>query len=88
MIAIHLINRLPSRKIGLKSPIKVIEKHFPTIQLRSGLILQVFGCVRYVYAHNILVDKLSVKAVKVVFVGNSNTHNGYCYYHPSSRKSL
>ena len=83
MTAIHLIHRLRFRIIEFKSPIEIMEQHFPTVQLRSGLVPQVFGCVTYVYAHN---DKLSSKAVKAVFVGYSNTQKGYRCYHPSSRK--
>ena len=86
MTAIHLINRPPSRAIEFKRPIEIMEQHFPTVRLRSGLVPRVFGCVTYVYAQNMQIDKLSTKAVKVVFVGYFNTQKGYYCYHPSSKK--
>ena len=67
MTAIHLINRPPSRTIEFKRLIEIMEQHFPTVRLRSGLVPWVFGCVTYVYAHNMQIDKLSTKAVKAVF---------------------
>ena len=88
MTAIHLINRLYSTTIRLKSPIEVMENPTPTMRLKNGLIPRVFGCVTYVYTHSMVVDKLSPKAVNAMFVGYSNTQKGYHYYQPSSWKIL
>ena len=85
MTAIHLINRLLSRTIELKSPIEVMENHFPSVRIKNGLVPDVFGCVSCVYTHRMAVDKRSPKAIKAVFVGYLNTPKGYRCYHPSSR---
>ena len=49
---------------------------------------QVFGCVSYVHSHHLPSDKLSVKALKCVFVGYSNTHEGYKCFHPLTRRVM
>ena len=86
MTAICLINRLPSKTLGLQSPIEVMENCFPTIRLTNGLQPNVFGCVCYIHINNMGTDKLFAKAVKGVFVGYSSTLKGYRCYDPLSRK--
>ena len=86
MSAIHLINRLPSRTIGLKSQMDILEEIFPKVRLHYGLALQIFGCVSYVHLHNLHLDKLSPEALKCAFVGYSNTQKGYKCYHPLNQK--
>ena len=77
MIAIHSISRLPSKIIGLKSPIEVMEKFFPLVRLRSGPAPQVFECVSYIHKCNMTQSKLFSKALKGEFGGYSNTQKGY-----------
>ena len=86
MAAICLINTLPSKTLGLQSPIEVTKNCFLTISLKNGLPPKVFGCVCYIHIHNMGTDKLSDKAVKGVFVGYSTTQKGYRYYDPLFRK--
>ena len=88
MTAVHLINRLPSRTLGLQSPIETLEKKYPEVRLKTGFPVKIFGCVAYV--HN-LVHKnnmRSTKALKCVFLGYSSTQKGYKVYHPITRKYL
>ena len=88
MTVVNFINRLPTKTLNLKSPIEVLEKLFPKVRLRNGLIPRVFGCVSYVHSHHLSPDKLSVKALKCVFVGYSNTQKGYKFYHPLTRRVI
>ena len=51
MTAVCLINRLPSKTLGLQSPVKGMENCFPTIRLRNGLSPKVFGYLCYIHIH-------------------------------------
>ena len=86
MTATCLINRLPSKALGLQSPIAFMEKCFPTIRLRNGLPPKVFAYVCYIHVHNMATHKFSAKAVKGVFVGYSTTQKGYRCSDSLSRK--
>ena len=33
MMAVHLINRLPSKTMGMRTPIEILEKVFPRMKL-------------------------------------------------------
>ena len=61
MTAVHLINRLPSKTLGLLSPINILENLYPSVGLKTGLPNRVFGCVAYVHnpthKHNIFFQK-------------------------------
>ena len=86
MTVVHLINRLPTKTLKMKSPIEVLEQLFPKVRLRNNFTPRVFSCVSFVHLHGPSVDKLSVKALKCVFVGYSNTQKGYkCYYLPTTK---
>ena len=43
MTAGHLISRLPSKTIGMRSPIEILEEAFPMIKLQRGLNPREFG---------------------------------------------
>ena len=88
MTAIHLINRLPSRILGMKSPLQLLEAQYPTVRLKTGLPVKIFGCIRYVYSSAHQLDKWSTKSLKCVFVGYSTTQKGYNLYHPLTKKYL
>ena len=38
MTDVHLVNRLPTRTLKMKSPIDVLEQFFPKVRLRNGLM--------------------------------------------------
>ena len=59
MTAVYLINRFPSKVIGLHSPTELIEKHFQKVKLHNRHKPQVFGCVVFIHGHNMPPDKLS-----------------------------
>ena len=86
MTYVHLINRLPTNTVKMKSPIEVLEQLFPKARLNNNLTPRVFGCVSYVHLHGPSVDKFSVNALKCVFIGYSNTQKGYKCYYPPTRK--
>ena len=69
MTTIHLINRLPTKTLSMKSLIETLEKLSSTLRLSNGLSPKVFGCVVYAHDYNPSLDKLSTKAMKCVFVG-------------------
>ena len=46
----HLINRLPSRILGLKSPIKILSLFYPNKRTINHLIPKIFGCVLHAYS--------------------------------------
>ena len=69
MTAMHLIYRLPTKSLNLKSPTESLEKLFPSVRLRNGLEPKVFGCVGHVHVCNLSLDKLLNKALRYVFVG-------------------
>ena len=88
MTAVHLINRLPTLVLHLKSPVDVLEEKFPKVRLRNGLKPRIFRCVIYVHSPLWSPDKLSAKALKCVFIGYSNTQKGYKCYHPLTRRVI
>lgn len=81
LTATHLINRLPSRVLHMKSPFEIMKGR------KSELShLRIFGCVCYVHIQAIHRDKLDAKAAKCVFLGYSTTQKGYKCYNPKTRK--
>ena len=86
MTAVHLINRLPSKVIGLRSPIELIEKQFPKVKLRNGHKLRVFGYVVFIHTHKMPFGKLFARAIRGIFVGFYTTQKGYCCYDPTSKR--
>ena len=88
MTAMHLINRLPSKVLSFKSPLELLEECFPTVKLKTGLPVKVFGCVCYVHNPKHKQNKWNAKALKCVFLGYSTTQKGYKVYHPLTRKYI
>ena len=86
MTAIHLINHLPSKTLGDRRTIEILEILYLAVRLRNGLLPRVFGCIRYVHSHNIHSNKLFTKALKCVFFGYSQTQKEYKFHHPTTRK--
>ena len=88
MISIHLIHRLPSKTIGLRNPIKILEELYSKVKLRNGLTPRVLGCISYDHSHNMQTDKLFAKAMKCALFGHSNTQKVYKFYHPKIREII
>ena len=45
LTATHLINRLPTRVLGFKSPMKALSSFYSHNQITNNLIPRIFGCV-------------------------------------------
>jgi len=81
LTAAYLINRMPSRVLGMKSPAELLFG-----QQEFKVPPKVFGCVCFVRDHRPSVGKLDPRAVKCVFVGYSSTQKGYKCWDPIGKK--
>nr|ABA94321.1 retrotransposon protein, putative, unclassified [Oryza sativa Japonica Group] len=81
MTAAYLINRMPSRILGMKSPAELLlgKREFKVPP-------KVFGCVCFVRDHRPSVGKLDPHAVKCVFVGYASSQKGYKCWDPIERR--
>ncbi|KAB2615934.1 hypothetical protein D8674_022522 [Pyrus ussuriensis x Pyrus communis] len=83
MKAIYLINRLPSRVLGFKSPMEIVKNR--KIDLSH---LKVFGCICFVHVQSLHRDKLDPRATKCIFLGYSSTQKGYKCYNPQLKRLI
>ena len=81
LTATYLINRLPSRILGFKSPYEVLKNR--PIDLSH---LKVFGCTCFVHVQASHRDKLDPRSIKCVFLGYSSTQKGYKCFNPVTNK--
>jgi hypothetical protein len=77
----YLINRMPSRILGMKSLAELLLGH-----QEFKVPPKVFGCVCFFKDHRPSVAKLDPQAVKCVFVGYSSTQKGYKCWDPVGKK--
>ena len=81
LTTIHLINRMPSRVLGMKSPCEML------LGKNEFLVPpKVFGCTCFVRDHRPGVGKLNSQAIKCIFVGNSYGQKGYKCWSPSEHR--
>ncbi|KAM1069409.1 hypothetical protein ACFX13_001358 [Malus domestica] len=83
MTAAYLINRLPSRVLGFKSPMEIIKNR--KVDLSH---LKVFGCICFVHVQSLHRDKLDPRATKCIFLGYSSTQKGYKCYNPQLKRLI
>ncbi|KAM2573952.1 hypothetical protein TB2_005960 [Malus domestica] len=83
MTAAYLINRLPSRVLGFKSPIEIVKNR--KVDLSH---LKVFGCICFVHVQPLHRDKLDPRATKCIFLGYSSTQKGYKCYNPQLKRLI
>ena len=79
--AAYLINRMPSRILGYKTPVECLSG--------SNYFIvppKIFGCTCFVHDYRNAVSKLDPRAVKCIFVGYSPTQKGYRCWSPTERK--
>lgn len=81
MTAAYLINRMPTRVLGDKTPIECL-----TGKTTYVVPPKVFGCVCFVRDHRPSMGKLDPRALKCVFVGYSGKQKGYKCWCPSERR--
>nr|CAD41085.2 OSJNBb0011N17.2 [Oryza sativa Japonica Group] len=83
MTAAYLINRTPSRILGMKTPYEMIfGKNEFVVPPR------VFGCTCFVRDHRPSIGKLDPRAVKCIFIGYSSSQKGYKCWSPSERRTF
>ncbi|KAJ9547057.1 hypothetical protein OSB04_019600 [Centaurea solstitialis] len=82
----YIINRLPSKVLGLQSPLECLSKFHPDVRSSFNLTPRIFGCTSFVHIHSHNRGKLDPRALKCIFVGYSSTQKGYKCYHPPTRK--
>ncbi|KAI5345120.1 hypothetical protein L3X38_012997 [Prunus dulcis] len=70
--AVYLINRLPSKVLGLQSPSQILLHKEPNFAF-----LKIFGCACFPYLRPYNTNKLHLRSVKCVFLGYSLDHQGY-----------
>nr|GEX27893.1 putative ribonuclease H-like domain-containing protein [Tanacetum cinerariifolium] len=82
--ATYLVNRLPTRPLGLKTPLQVLSKFH---KLPSILTLEprVFGCSVFVHIPKMERFKIDPCAEKYVLVGYEINQHGYRCYSSSKR---
>jgi len=84
LTAAHLINRMPSRVLNLKTPLETFLKFFLIAFISADLPLKIFGCTAFVHEHK-QIGKLKPHAIKCVFVGYPPSQKGYKYFDPNSK---
>lgn len=52
MTSTYLINKMPSRVLGFKTPFSMFKTYFPTSRLTIYLSLRAFGCSIFVHVHD------------------------------------
>jgi hypothetical protein len=79
--AAYLINRMPSRVLGYKTPIECLNG-------TNDFVVppKVFGCACFVHDYRGSVGKLDPRAIKCIFVGYSPTQKGYRCWSPAERR--
>jgi IS30 family transposase len=67
LTATYLINRMPSKILGMKSPCQLVLN-------KNGFIVppKLFGCTCFVRDHRPSVGKLDPRAIKCIFIGYSS----------------
>jgi hypothetical protein len=83
MTATYLINRMPSRVLGMKTPYEMIYG-------KNEFIVppKVFGCTCFVRDHRPSMGKLDPRAVKCIFIGYPSGQKGYKCWSPSERRTF
>ncbi|KAI5313872.1 hypothetical protein L3X38_043048 [Prunus dulcis] len=69
---VYLINRLPSKVLGLQSPCQILLHKEPNFTF-----LKIFGCACFPHLRPYNTNKLHLRSVKCVFLGYSLDHQGY-----------
>ncbi|XP_075112053.1 uncharacterized protein LOC142182060 [Nicotiana tabacum] len=76
---VYLLNRLPFKVIGYKSPFERLYLHLPSLSH-----LKVFDSLCYTTTPKVL-DRFSPRAIPVVLLGYSSTQKGYILYNLHSK---
>lgn len=80
-----MINKLPTKVLGLKTPLEILSQFHLDLNTTSNLIPRIFGCAAFVHVHSHNRGKLDPRAIMCIFVGYSSTQKGYKCYHPPTK---
>ncbi|VAH22706.1 unnamed protein product [Triticum turgidum subsp. durum] len=83
MTATFLINRMPSKMLGMKSPCEMLFG-----KNKFSVPPKLFGCTCFVRDHRSAVGKLDPRAVKCIFVGYPAGQRGYKCWSPAERHTF
>ena len=86
LTATFLINRMPTRVLGYKTPLETFQTLYPQNRLITDLPLRIFGCSSFVHVHAHNRGKFDPRAIKCIFLGYSPTKKGYKCFDPKSKK--
>src|SRR4051812_47565928 len=81
MTAAYLINRMPSRGLGMKTPCEMLLG-----ANKFNVPPKVFGCTCFVRDYRATVGKLDPRSIRCIFVGYSTSQKGYKCWCPSQRR--
>ncbi|CAH9115704.1 unnamed protein product, partial [Cuscuta europaea] len=84
--ATYLINRMPSKTLGFKTPIDTLQTCFPETRLINSLPIKIFGCTVFITNPDRTASKFDPKGKKCVFLGLSSTQKGYKCFDPITKK--
>jgi len=78
---VYLINRLPTKSLGLSSPYKSIFGIAPNYSN-----LKIFGCLCYPWLRPYSSHKLDPRSQPCIFLGYSSSQHAYLCFDPTSTK--
>ncbi|KAM0029215.1 putative RNA-directed DNA polymerase [Helianthus debilis subsp. tardiflorus] len=81
LTATYIINRLPSKVIGGKTPFELLYGEKPSYDH-----MRIFGCMAYYRSIEAKSDKFEIRGKPGVFMGYPNGTKGYKIYDPNSGK--
>ena len=83
MTATYLINRMPSKILGMKSPCELL------LNTNDFVVPpKLFGCTCFVRDHRPSVGKLDHRAIKCIFIGYPSRQKGYKCWSPTERRTF
>ena len=83
MTATYLINRMPSKILGMQSPCQLLLNNNDFV-----VPPKLFGCTCFVRDHRPSVGKLDHRAIKCIFIGYSSRQKGYKCWSPTDRRTF
>ena len=79
--AVHVINRLPTKVLSMKSPFEVLFGRVPSYDN-----FRIFGCRVYPYLRDYADHKLSLRSIPCVFIGYHSQYKGFLCLDPVSSR--
>ncbi|CAH9086611.1 unnamed protein product [Cuscuta europaea] len=77
---------MPSKVLGFKTPISILQECYPTTRLISSLPLKIFDCTVFIKNPDKTASKFDPRGTKCVFLGIPSTQKGYKCFDPSTKR--